>query len=388
MVYRTGMARVRRVAGPLHILRRMRPPAKSLVASLLLVSVLAGPVALALADVDPASDVLLLQNVFVPYQPKVCTQLKDQLTSLAGKTKAAGYPLKVAIVGSRQDLGGAPQFFGNPQGYAKFLGQESASTAPMSERTFRRRQLLVVMPKGFGTYQVDPKAAAAAKTVSISSNADANALAKAAVLAAPKMATAAGHPVAADKPASGCTKKGTSFLVFLAPIVVLLIGGLLLRYGLRPRPHAETASADDRDRPRPRPRLGVTSRRARLGLLAAVVVIAVVAFVIAQPGSDNGTKTTSTGNTRTARTTVAPPTRITVKGGKPVGGVKKITVNKGDRCASWSPRTSRTRSTSTATTSRRTCPRAARSVRLPRQDRRQLRGRARAAGGADRIAAG
>jgi hypothetical protein len=222
------------------MLRRMRP--KSLLASVLVVSALAGPVTLALADVDPASDVLLLQNVFVPYKPKVCNQLKDQLTSLTAKSKSEGYPLKVAIVGSRLDLGGAPQFFGNPPGYAKFLGQELNVYGPSVGRNLKQIPLLVVMPQGFGTYQMDPKATAAVKTVKVSSSADANALARAAVLAIPKAASAAGHPVPAEKPASGCTKKGTSFLVFLAPIVVLLIGGLLLRYGLRPRPRAETAA--------------------------------------------------------------------------------------------------------------------------------------------------
>jgi hypothetical protein len=218
----------------------MRP--KPLLASLLAVTALAGPVTIALADVDPASDVLLLQNVFVPYKPKVCNQLRDQLTSLTSKSKSAGYPLKVAIIGSRLDLGGAPQFFANPQGYAKFLGQELNVFGPSVGRNLKKNPLLVLMPQGSGTYQMDPKANAAAKTVKIPSNADSNALARAAVVAIPKVATAAGHPVAAEKPASGCTKKGTSFLVFLAPIVVLLIGGLLLRYGLRPRPRAETAS--------------------------------------------------------------------------------------------------------------------------------------------------
>jgi hypothetical protein len=223
------------------MLRQMRP--KSLLASLLVVSALAGPVTLALADVDPASDVLLLQNVFVPYKPKVCNQLRDQLTSLTGRSKAAGYPLKVAIIGSRLDLGGAPQFFGNPQGYAKFLGQELNLYGPSVNRNLKNSPLLVVMPQGFGTYQIDADATAAAKTVKIDSKADSNALARSAVLAIPKVATAAGHAVPAEKPASGCTKKGTSFLVFLAPIVVLLIGGLLLRYGLRPRPRAETGVA-------------------------------------------------------------------------------------------------------------------------------------------------
>jgi hypothetical protein len=76
------------------------------------------------------------------------------------------------------------------------------------------------------------------------------------------------------------------------------------------------------------------SRRARIALLAGVVVIAVVAFVIAQPGGDSGSsdtsKSTDSANT-TQKTSPPAPVRIVVRGGKPVGGVKKITVNKGDR---------------------------------------------------------
>jgi hypothetical protein len=77
------------------------------------------------------------------------------------------------------------------------------------------------------------------------------------------------------------------------------------------------------------------SSRARIALLAGVVAVAVVAFVIAQPGSDNGSSNDtgkSTDNANTTQKTVAPPpVRIAVRGGKPVGGIKKITVNKGDR---------------------------------------------------------
>jgi len=57
-----------------------------------------------------------------------------------------------------------------------------------------------------------------------------------------------------------------------------------------------------------------------LGVIAAAVVVAVVAFVIASSGGDNGgSKSESSG-----------PVKIVVKGGKPVGGVKDITVKKGD----------------------------------------------------------
>jgi hypothetical protein len=235
-------------SGRLHILRRMRSPLKPLLAAVVTLVALGGPLTPALADVDPASDVLLLQNVFVPYQPEVCEQLKDQLKSLTDKTRQAGYPLKVAIIGSRQDLGGAPQFFGNPQGYAKFLGQELAVYGHDVARDLSNVPLLVVMPQGFGTYQIRREAAAAAKTVPIPKGADSNELAKAAALAIPKVATAAGHPVAAEKAATGCEKKGTSFVVFLVPILVLLLGGFLIRYGLRPgkraQPGAEASAGD------------------------------------------------------------------------------------------------------------------------------------------------
>jgi hypothetical protein len=68
--------------------------------------------------------------------------------------------------------------------------------------------------------------------------------------------------------------------------------------------------------------------RTRLGLIAGVVVIAVVGFIIAQSGgSDNNDKTTSSGSSTQPPTT----TPIQVVNGKPVGGIRKINVNKGDR---------------------------------------------------------
>jgi FtsP/CotA-like multicopper oxidase with cupredoxin domain len=90
------------------------------------------------------------------------------------------------------------------------------------------------------------------------------------------------------------------------------------------------------------------STGARLGILAGIIVVAVAAFVIASGGSsdDNSTSTTaapsttqstSTGTgTSTSTTTQAkpagPPTyTVVVKNAKPVGGIKKIKVNQGDR---------------------------------------------------------
>jgi hypothetical protein len=79
-----------------------------------------------------------------------------------------------------------------------------------------------------------------------------------------------------------------------------------------------------------------------LGVLLAVVAVAVVGFVIASgSGDDDDSKGGST--TTTATTTAAEPAgqaakppkpeppKIVVKDGKPVGGVKDIEVDKGER---------------------------------------------------------
>jgi plastocyanin len=81
------------------------------------------------------------------------------------------------------------------------------------------------------------------------------------------------------------------------------------------------------------------TRRSRFALLGLVVVIAIVAFVIAQPGGDDNNTQNDGGNSKTGATAgpgptsknAVEPTEIRVKGGKPVGGIADITVSKGDR---------------------------------------------------------
>lgn len=89
------------------------------------------------------------------------------------------------------------------------------------------------------------------------------------------------------------------------------------------------------------------SRNARLGVLGAVIAAAVLAFVLLRPGDDSSgtsqptvaatpTVTSATPTTTTKTTTTTTPaapavTRIRVAGGKPVGGVRDITVKQGDR---------------------------------------------------------
>jgi hypothetical protein len=91
------------------------------------------------------------------------------------------------------------------------------------------------------------------------------------------------------------------------------------------------------------------STRARLGILAGIIVVAVVALVIASGGGDDNksgtadttTAATSTGastatdtststSTTTSKPAGAPAYTVTVKNAKPVGGVRAITVKKGE----------------------------------------------------------
>jgi copper(I)-binding protein len=86
------------------------------------------------------------------------------------------------------------------------------------------------------------------------------------------------------------------------------------------------------------------STGSRIAVLAAVIIVAVGGLVIAKGGSDNKTSSSTTATadsalgTSTAETTTSTPAqpagppafRVTVSGGKPVGGIEKIKVNKGD----------------------------------------------------------
>jgi hypothetical protein len=76
--------------------------------------------------------------------------------------------------------------------------------------------------------------------------------------------------------------------------------------------------------------------RARIAWLAAAVVVAIVAFIVLKSDDKKktSTATTSTPAAQSGGGTKArkpPVPQVTVKGGKPVGGIKTITVNKGDQ---------------------------------------------------------
>ena len=99
------------------------------------------PASVALADGDPASDVLPTQNVFTPYPPPSNAQT---LAASVVKVFDSGHRVKVAVIAARRDLGSIPSLFGKANAYARFLGTEIGS--------FYSGPLLIVMPSGFGIF--------------------------------------------------------------------------------------------------------------------------------------------------------------------------------------------------------------------------------------------
>jgi hypothetical protein len=203
----------------------------SLLIALLVVAVLAP--AGALADGDPASDVLLGENVFYPYTPAVPGSVQATLNAATASAKRAGLPIKVALIASPIDLGVIPELFGKPQSYADFLDKEISFQAV--------QPLLVVMAAGYGVQGMPAKAAAAAKTLALPAGKTSTDLARAAITAVAKIAAADGHPLSGVPGAPGESSGGGSTTVILIALIVaaILVAGALLvlrRRQAAPRP--------------------------------------------------------------------------------------------------------------------------------------------------------
>ena len=94
------------------------------------------------ADADPASDVLYMHELFVPYQATISPTVLAGLLAAIRRSVAAGKPIKVALIASARDLGGIPALFGKPTEYARFLDAEL--------QFVYSGRVLVVMPQGAG----------------------------------------------------------------------------------------------------------------------------------------------------------------------------------------------------------------------------------------------
>jgi hypothetical protein len=181
----------------------------------LLLAVLLTP-AVALADGDPASDVLLGEPVFYPYQPPVSKTLQKQLNAAATAAR-----IKVALIASPVDLGVIPDLFNKPQQYAKFLDQEISFQS-------RQQPLLVVMPAGYGVQGLGAKAMQAASRLSKPSGPTSNDLAQAAIPALAKLAAASGHPLKNQPSTTKSSGNSRVLLLVILIVAAIVVAGALI----------------------------------------------------------------------------------------------------------------------------------------------------------------
>jgi hypothetical protein len=186
----------------------------------------------AFGDADPASDMLLIQNVFYPYMPQVSQPLQRILNAETAAAAKAKFPIKVALIASKIDLGAIPVLFGKPKEYANFLDREISFSGP--------QPLLVVMPQGAAVQGMNAAATAVGNALPKPASPVSNDLARLAIAAVPKLAAAAGHPIkaASVEPSSsaggssGGGSSSTTVLVVLIVAAVAIAGAVI---GIRRR---------------------------------------------------------------------------------------------------------------------------------------------------------
>jgi hypothetical protein len=180
--------------------------------------------AVAHADADPPSDFLLTQNLYLPFfggQPS-----KDSADYLANVVKAGNadaYQIKVAVIGSRGDLGGVFSLFGHPKTYAPFLGRELGITS------IYRGRLLVSMPQGFGYYQYHRDTARERRLIAaVPIKPGVDGLVDSTAEAVKRLAAADGHPISVQKSGGGGGSGiGTRLIIAVAGAVILAVVILL-----------------------------------------------------------------------------------------------------------------------------------------------------------------
>jgi hypothetical protein len=208
------------------------------------------------ADGDPASDVLAAQTVFLAQDGAIPTAQQSQLLQLARSATRAGYPVRVAVIASRADLGSVTALWRQPARYARFLGQELSQLF--------RGTLLVVMPNGFGVYRLGAptgsggsESSAALRGLKIGTRPPRGtrpphtpgALGVAAIAAVQRLAAAAGHPLAAPRggaPRSAAARSGVDVVAWLALAAgaILIAAAWTVSLRLRPpRRHDGVASS-------------------------------------------------------------------------------------------------------------------------------------------------
>ena len=144
-----------------------------------------------------------------------------RLKTVVDNARAAGYPIKVALIAAPSDLGTAFALWGKPDKYARFLGLEL--------QFLYKGRLLIVMPDGFGFFHYAKQTPEARVLKPLHVQQGTTGLARSAVDAVAALARAAGHPIAvppAKSQSSGLSDR--TLIVFAVAVLVAAFAGLEL----------------------------------------------------------------------------------------------------------------------------------------------------------------
>lgn len=191
----------------------MRPVrlAAAIAAVVLAAGALAGAAA---AHGDPASEYLAGHQVFFPIYTPVPAEARLKLAALVREANARGFPIRLALIATRRDLGTEGDAWLRPQAYARNVDADVVYAY--------RGRVLVVMPNGFGLVYPGHDTAGDSKLLAGLVRPD---LTEAATLAVERLAAGAGIAVA---PPSHVTTPAERNLHDRVVLVAAALAGLAL----------------------------------------------------------------------------------------------------------------------------------------------------------------
>jgi hypothetical protein len=181
------------------------------------------------ADGDPASDYLLTQKVFFPFDTKFPATQQAEFAGLVEAANRAGFTLRVALIASTYDMGSVTSLYHRPRTYAHFLGAEISFVYT--------QRLLVVMPNGFGfNWPKHPATPAYAVLAKIPIKPGATSLLAAARTAVQRLTAAAGIKVAAPTNVTTPAQRNShDRLIIIVAVLAALLLAAATRLALRRR---------------------------------------------------------------------------------------------------------------------------------------------------------
>jgi hypothetical protein len=178
------------------------------------------------ADGDPASDVLYSGRVFFSYG-SISQSTQDALTTTVKRAETAGYPIRVALIASREDLGAVTALWAKPREYAKFLDLELSIAY--------RGPLLIVMPQGIGFAHYKRSTAREERTLSgVKVEGGHDGLVRTAVAAVSALARSSGHPITPVVAKAGSSSHTVLWAGIGAGVFVALAAAFFVLRYLRP----------------------------------------------------------------------------------------------------------------------------------------------------------